>query len=250
VTATPGQADELDAIVTETVDALAIVVESELVNAYVRGRNRSRTPHLDELAALKRITDLVRLVAITAQSQAAIAAQEPQPAPGVAMTPAVVRPSLASTIVLAVADDSSDDSVRELQDTLAALNQGVAVVAVRGVEALRTWEPQPAPELAAAMGETREVRDGYASLCEEFGDHSQSGQSARISLTVLNRHRKAAGLPGRRPAPAGERRDPYMQLLEERDELRVMLSTLTDRAEASKVITGDEADEYRTALNG
>jgi alkanesulfonate monooxygenase SsuD/methylene tetrahydromethanopterin reductase-like flavin-dependent oxidoreductase (luciferase family) len=90
-----------------------------------------------------------------------------------------------------------------------------------------TWPPeQPAPELAAAMAETHAVRDGYARLCEEFSDSPQSGQSARISLTVLNRHRKAAGLKPRRPAPAGEHRDPFMQATEERDRLRELLDEI------------------------
>ena len=63
--------------------------------------------------------------------------------------------------------------------------------------------PQPAPELAAAMRETAEVRDGYAKLCEEFSDSPQSGQSARISLTVLNRHRVRAGLEALKPRRTG-----------------------------------------------
>jgi len=83
---------------------------------------------------------------------------------------------------------------------------------------------QPAaPELAAAMAETRDVRDGYAALCGEFSDSPQSGQSARISLTVLNRHRERAGLPPRSPAPAGEREDLTMRYRRERDELRAAL---------------------------
>jgi hypothetical protein len=62
---------------------------------------------------------------------------------------------------------------------------------------------QPAPELAAAMRETAEVRDGYAKLCEEFSDSPQSGQSARISLAVLNRHRVRAGLEALKPGRTG-----------------------------------------------
>jgi hypothetical protein len=176
-----------------------------------------------------------------AAARAAIAAQEPQPAPELAQ----VREALAVAFgMLQMVTLGTDD--------LMAAQARKAVALVKEILSgdVTVPEAKPAPELAAAMRETREVRDGYARLCGEFGDHSQSGQSARISLTVLNRHRKAAGLNARRPAPAGERRDPYMQLREERDELRVMLSTLTDRAEASKAITGDEADEYRTALNG
>jgi hypothetical protein len=53
---------------------------------------------------------------------------------------------------------------------------------------------QAAPELAAAMAETRAVRDGYQQLCGEFGPSAQSGWSARISLTSLNRHLARAGL--------------------------------------------------------
>jgi hypothetical protein len=77
--------------------------------------------------------------------------------------------------------------------------------------------PAAAPELAAAMAETSQVRAGYARLCGEFSDHAQSGQSARIPLTVLNRHRVTAGLAALRPAPRGEKRDPYMELAASRD---------------------------------
>lgn len=87
-------------------------------------------------------------------------------------------------------------------------------------------EPAAAPELAAAMAETADVRDGYARLCGEFSDSPQSGQSARISLTVLNRHRVMAGLGPRRPSPAGERRDPYMQATEDRDRYRELLDDI------------------------
>jgi hypothetical protein len=65
----------------------------------------------------------------------------------------------------------------------------------------------PAPELAAAMAETRQVRDGYASLCKEFAPSPQAGWSARISLTVLNRHRTAAGLDGLSRTPSNNRED-------------------------------------------
>lgn len=89
----------------------------------------------------------------------AIAAAAPagQAAPAshvVSHTPAVVRPALGSVIVLALQDSTPETSAQELASTLAALNQGIAVLTVRGVDALRTWEPeqpQAAPELAAAM---------------------------------------------------------------------------------------------------
>ena len=91
-------------------------------------------------------------------------------------------------------------------------------------------EPQPAPELAAAMAETRQVRDGYADLCQEFGPSPQSGMSARISLTVLNRHRVLAGLPELPRARGGDREDATMRYRRERDEARA------------------ERDRYRAAL--
>jgi len=93
----------------------------------------------------------------------------------------------------------------------------------RAWEAVAASRDSVAPELAAAMAETRDVRDGYAALCGEFSDSPQSGQSARISLTVLNRHRERAGLPPRSPAPAGEREDLTMRYRRERDELRAAL---------------------------
>lgn len=76
-----------------------------------------------------------------------VAASE-TPAPGPpAMTPAVVRPYPGGTIVIAVREGLSDESVASAVAALTAATEGegVTVVTVRGVEALRTWEPQPAP---------------------------------------------------------------------------------------------------------
>jgi hypothetical protein len=105
----------------------------------------------------------------TAAAQAgheAIAAQEPQPALA-AMAPAVVRPFLGDVIILAVGD-SGDESARELQDTLAALNQGTPVVTVRGVEALRTWTPPPAPTLTHTREDViASFNAGYVAAVEK-----------------------------------------------------------------------------------
>lgn len=63
------------------------------------------------------------------------------------MTPAVARPELGSVLVLAVGTDAPDSSVEALEKTLAAATaeEGVTVVTVRGVEALRTWHPADMP---------------------------------------------------------------------------------------------------------
>ena len=80
-------------------------------------------------------------------------------------------------------------------------------------------------ELAAAMAETRVVREKYATLCEEFGPSPQSGMSARISMTVLGRHREAAGLPALpRTVLAAEREDTMLRYRRERDEAREQLA--------------------------
>lgn len=78
---------------------------------------------------------------------------EPQSAPAKAwaeqpaMTPAVARPELSSVLVLAVGENVPDSSVEALEKALAAATagEGVTVVTVRGVEALRTWHPAVAP---------------------------------------------------------------------------------------------------------
>jgi hypothetical protein len=77
----------------------------------------------------------------------AVAAQEPRSPEPPAMTPAVARPYPGSTIVLAVREGLSDESVASAVAALTAATEGegVTVVTVRGVEALRTWQPQPAP---------------------------------------------------------------------------------------------------------
>jgi hypothetical protein len=83
-----------------------------------------------------------------------------------------------------------------------------------------------APELAAAMAETRIVREGYARLCEEFGPAWQSGQGARISLTVLNRHREAAGLPALSPRDAQGKPDMWDRQQAEIDRYRAALEAI------------------------
>ena len=73
-----------------------------------------------------------------------------QTAAGPVMTPAVVRPVFGSTLILAVPPGAGEADVQRLRDHLAANapEDCVTVVAVRGVEALRTWEPQAAPGMA------------------------------------------------------------------------------------------------------
>ena len=92
----------------------------------------------------------------------------------------------------------------------------------------------PAPELAAAMAETRTVRDGYRQLCGEFGPSAQSGWSARISLTVLNRHLRAAGLAELpRTAASGDREDVTMRYRRERDEARAVVAEMIAQQQES-----------------
>lgn len=57
------------------------------------------------------------------------------------MTPAVARPPHGSVLVLAVGTGTPEESVRSLEETFAAAAEGVTVVTVRGIEALRIWEP-------------------------------------------------------------------------------------------------------------
>lgn len=83
-----------------------------------------------------------------------------------------------------------------------------------------------APELAAAMAETRLVRDGYRALCEEFGPSPQTGWSARISLTVLNRHLAKAGLWELPRAPRDDREDITLRYRRERDEARAVVAEM------------------------
>jgi hypothetical protein len=113
---------------------------------------------------------------------------------------------------------------------------------------------QAAPELAAAMAETRAVRDGYQQLCGEFGPSAQSGWSARISLTSLNRHRGRAGLAELpRTAASGDREDITMRYRRERDEAREQLADVRERAEEME-LQRDEArwqrDKLRERLGG
>jgi len=99
---------------------------------------------------------------------------QPQPEAGYVITPAVTRPYFGSTLILAVPPGADEADVERLRDHLAASapDDQVTVVAVRGIEALRTWEPeQPADQLAAAMAETRAAltdRDKYRNWLDDF----------------------------------------------------------------------------------
>jgi hypothetical protein len=79
-----------------------------------------------------------------------------------------------------------------------------------------------APELAAAMAETRTVRADLARLCQEFGPSPRgwTGWSARISLTTLNQFRRAAGVGPLTRTPSNDREDTTMRYRRERDEAR------------------------------
>lgn len=83
-----------------------------------------------------------------------------------------------------------------------------------------------APELTAALAETRAVRDGYARLCEHFGPGAQSGMHARITFTQLARHREAAGLLPLPRSAATEREDITMRYRRERDEARAVVTEM------------------------
>jgi hypothetical protein len=100
-------------------------------------------------------------------------------------------------------------------------------------------------ELTAAMAETRAVRDGYATLCKEFGPSPQSGWSARISLTVLNRHRVAAGLDGLSRTPSNNREDLMMRYRRERDEARAELDTSRELHRLSRLSAAGDESELR-----
>ena len=76
------------------------------------------------------------------------------------------------------------------------------------------------PELTAAMAETRVVRGKLADLCREFGPSPQTGWSARLSLTVLNRYRDAAGLDRMSRTPSNNGEDTLLRYRRQRDEAR------------------------------
>jgi len=93
-------------------------------------------------------------------------------------------------------------------------------------------------ELAAALAETRTVRDRYASLCREFGPSPQTGWFARISLTVLNRHRADAGLDRFTRTPSNDREDTMLRYRRERDEARAVVAEIA--ADWADLLTDDQ----------
>lgn len=66
--------------------------------------------------------------------------------------------------------------------------------AIEGLEArLAAAKPRPAPELAAAMGEARELRELVTDMLTAFSVTS-SGHSARVGQVQIARWRERAGL--------------------------------------------------------
>jgi hypothetical protein len=61
-------------------------------------------------------------------------------------------------------------------------------------EALAAREPQPVPELAAAITETRALRALAAEILAAFGP-SGSGHTARVGQVQIRKWRERAGLP-------------------------------------------------------
>jgi hypothetical protein len=105
--------------------------------------------------------------------------------------------------------------------------------------AISAQPPAAAPELAAAMAETRTVRDGYRQLCGEFGPSAQSGWSARISLTSLNRHRGRADLERFSRTESNQREDITLRYRRERDEAREQLAIAVTEARALRALAAE-----------
>ena len=101
-----------------------------------------------------------------------------------------------------------------------------------------------APELAAAMAEAGKIRARLADLCDEFGPSAQSGWSARISLTVLNRYRADAGVGPLSRTPSNDREDTMLRYRRERDEARAELAKATEQLATA----GRDADDYQLIL--
>jgi hypothetical protein len=145
------------------------------------------------------------------------------------------------------------EDLRAQWDAAAAAVMLMAQATVDYAELQELRQAATAPELAAAMAETRAVRDGYQALCGEFGPSAQSGWSARISLTVLNRHQVRAGLPELPRTRRDDAEDVTMRYRRERDEARAELADVRERAEEME-LQRDEArwqrDKLRERLGG
>jgi hypothetical protein len=137
-------------------------------------------------AEVAQVAGSVRVIA-----RAAIAAQQPQPAPGDVVQR--LANALANRQVLVIIGEIAEPH------TLAR-PYDLAVQLLSTIDMRLTDDPkaQPAPELAAAMAETRLVRDQLARVLGWFAS-SGSGQTARVSATVLAREYAKAGIP----LPAG-----------------------------------------------
>ena len=116
-----------------------------------------------------------------------------QTAAGHVMTPAVTRPYFGSTLILAVPPGADEADVERLRDHLAAAaaDDRVTVVAVRGIEALRTWEPQPAPDPSGLRADLID-----AMLRWSGRDRADTDECASELAAILDRHPMAQPAPG------------------------------------------------------
>jgi hypothetical protein len=147
-------------------------------------------------------------------------------------------------------------------------------------EDLRRWaaaardlavrDPHAAPAESSALGlrlavTSNRLGHALAALREVAGRTESSGQGLAIAAHGIARNALADDAAirdnvtlTRRPTPelaTAQDSGPVITMqgiataaIDEIRELRAMLSSLTDRAEASGAITEDEADEYRAAL--
>jgi hypothetical protein len=157
----------------------------------------------------------------------AVAGQEPQPDLPVT-TPAVTRPAWGDVIVLAVGEDFPAGRAQELQDTLAALNQGVAVVTVRGVEALRAWEPAPELPLTALLADRHLLREALRRIA--LGNAGDPSVAADAALMASREYREQWEVLECEPQPAPELADALgdwpailADVAQQRDDLRELL---------------------------
>jgi hypothetical protein len=178
--ATPGQAAAVDP------SSIGCRVQAQALNALTRGlAYEGRPVSLGEREAIADVI-VAAIEPLIREDERAIAAQQPQPAPGPQPRPGYVTVDARD---IAIALNGYAGFTGDPVSFASELHERLR----RTVFAGAAPEPQPAPELAAAMRESRIRAEVINDILSRFGP-SGSGHTARVGQVQIGKWRAQAGL--------------------------------------------------------